>query len=89
MEMDKEILPIGTVVELKGIDKPIMIFGYYQIDVETNKKYDYIGIVYPIGKIDKSNEVVFNKEFINDVLFTGYKTKQFYKLTEKFINIGE
>lgn len=43
----RELLPIGSVVKIKGVTKKMMIYGVKQTDQETGKEYDYIGVVYP------------------------------------------
>lgn len=76
--MEKHILPIGSVVMLKGATKPVMIFGYMQ----TSAKYpdtviDYIGVPYPEGSISLDVQVGLMMTDIEEVLFEGYKTEDF------------
>ena len=46
----KELLPIGSVVLLEGAKKKLMIYGVGQTQLNEDKDYDYIGVVYPEGK---------------------------------------
>lgn len=48
----KELLPIGSVVMLKGGNKRVMICGRIQTHVETGKTYDYCACYYPEGIIN-------------------------------------
>lgn len=68
----KDLLPIGSVVTLQGTAKKVMIIGILQMQPETGKLYDYLGVPYPEGFISAKKNLVFNHELINDVVFTGY-----------------
>ena len=49
--MFKELLPIGSVVLLKGGIKKIMVTGIKPVskdDDGTEQEYDYIGVIYPL-----------------------------------------
>lgn len=47
----KSLLPIGTVVLLKGAKKKLMIIGVKQTNAETDEEFDYLGVIYPEGNI--------------------------------------
>ena len=47
----ENLLPIGSVVLLKGGVKRLMIYGVRQTDKKDNTEYDYIGVLYPEGNI--------------------------------------
>lgn len=72
------ILPIGSVVKIKDVEKPIMIFGYLQ---ETGTKpgvvCDYVGVLYPQGNINMLYQFGFQIKDITEVLFEGYVTEEF------------
>lgn len=70
--MEKEILPIGTVVLLKNAEKRIIITGYYPIEKDSGKTYDYCACLYPEGIIDFEKSLLFNKEDIQNIYFLGY-----------------
>lgn len=70
--MDK-LLPIGSVVLLKGGKKRIMIYGRKQQDSETKKIWDYVACLYPEGNIDPSKSYLFNHEQIDTVFFIGFQ----------------
>ncbi|WP_241665124.1 DUF4176 domain-containing protein [Peribacillus simplex] len=76
-ELDKsKLLPIGTVVKLEKVEKAVMIYGYNQIQVSTGKKYDYIAVPYPEGNLSEEYNVFFNREVIENVLYSGYITEE-------------
>lgn len=66
----KELLPIGSVVLLKGAEKSLMIIGTTQIDDEGTK-YDYISCIFPEGYVNAETFFLFNHEDIVEVKFVG------------------
>lgn len=72
------ILPIGSVVKIRDVDTPIMIFGFFQ---ETATKpgtvVDYVGVPYPAGNINMAYQLGFQMTDITEVLFEGYRTEGF------------
>ena len=66
------LLPIGSVVMLKKMTKPVTIMGICQnTEEDPGKFYDYSGIMYPEGYYDRNNILVRNREDITEVLFVG------------------
>lgn len=75
----KEYLPVGSVVLLKGGKRKVMIIGIAQSCPNGEGKtveYDYIGVVYPVGFVDRNSVVGFQQEAINDVAFRGYENPE-------------
>lgn len=69
---NKELLPIGSVVILKGAIKRLMINGYYSASLEKpNKIYDYSGCLFPEGVISSKVTALFNHNQIEKVYFKG------------------
>ncbi|MCR4609907.1 MAG: DUF4176 domain-containing protein [Eubacterium sp.] len=72
------ILPIGSVVKIRDVDTPVMIFGFLQ---ETSTKpgvlVDYVGVPYPAGNINMAYQLGFQMSDITEVLFEGYRTEEF------------
>lgn len=75
--MFKDLLPIGSVIMLKGGLKKLMITGM-KVSTEDQPEnfYDYIGVLYPEGYIGARSCFLFNHEDINDVVFTGYNNPE-------------
>ncbi|WP_282138336.1 DUF4176 domain-containing protein [Rossellomorea aquimaris] len=65
------LLPIGTVVKLKKVEKPVMIYGRHQIQKKTNNIFDYIAVPYPEGHLTDEFNVFFNRELIEDIMHPG------------------
>lgn len=68
--MDRQLLPIGTVISLTGASKKLMIVGTFFEKDDT--KYDYMGLPYPEGYIDEDLLFLFNHDDIQDVHFIGF-----------------
>lgn len=71
--MFEKLLPIGSVVLLRGGSKKLMIIGIKPVAAEKpDEIYDYIGVVYPEGYLSNAYNFLFNHCDINDIIFTGY-----------------
>lgn len=72
--MFERVLPIGTIVLLKGAEKRIMIIGYckYKGD-DTSKIYDYAGCVYPEGYISPDTTALFDHDQIDVIFSLGFR----------------
>ncbi len=72
------ILPIGSVVKIKNVEKPVMIFGYLQqSSANPDEVVDYVGVPYPAGNVHMAMQMGFQMTDITEVLFEGYKTEEF------------
>lgn len=74
--MNKDLLPIGSVVILKGGDRKGMIVGRGQRSVETGEFYDYSACLYPEGVLDSHKLVLFNQDQIESIHFIGFQDKE-------------
>lgn len=70
--MNKELLPIGSVVALHGATRKLLIIGTVVHEEQTDTTYDYIGEPYPEGYIDAETMFLFQHEDIDSVHFLGY-----------------
>lgn len=71
--MYKDMLPIGSVVLLKGGEKRIMICGRIQAKKGDSKVYDYSACYYPEGILDPTSMFFFNRDAIEKVFFVGFQ----------------
>ena len=74
--MYKDMLPIGSVVILKGGDKRVMICGRIQAKAGENVIYDYSACYYPEGIVVPSAMFFFNRDAIDTVYFVGFQDKE-------------
>lgn len=70
------LLPIGSVVLLKGGEKRLMICGRIQTDVATGVTYDYSACLYPEGMISSKEMFMFNNEDIMKLFFIGFQDEE-------------
>lgn len=64
-------LPVGSVVKLKGGEKPIVIVGFLVRDAESGSCWDYMGYPYPEGRRD-GEDLFFNKDQIDALAQVGF-----------------
>lgn len=87
--MYKDLLPIGSVVLLKGGNKRLMICGRIQTRKGEDIIYDYCGCYYPEG-VEGNNMFFFNRDAIELVFFLGFQDAEEIQLREEvFANLGE
>lgn len=88
--MIKDLLPVGSVVLLKGGIKKLVIMGIKQADADKpDIEYDYAGVMYPEGYLGNDTLYLFNHADINDIIFTGYtnpERDEFLSEVEKLYN---
>ena len=72
----EELLPIGSVVLLKGGKKKVVIVGIKQTDLNTNKLYDYLTVPYPEGFLNSECMFFTNHDLIEEVTFKGYEDEE-------------
>ena len=88
--MIKDLLPVGSVVLLKGGIKKLVIMGIKQANAEEpDVEYDYAGVMYPEGYLGNDTLYLFNHSDINDIIFTGYtnpERDEFLSEVEKLYN---
>ena len=88
--MYKNLLPIGSVVLLKGGDKRIMICGRIQANAGDNTIYDYSACYYPQGIVDSASMFFFNRDAIDRVFFLGFQDAEEIAFREEVLNrLGE
>lgn len=86
----KDLLPIGSVVLLKGGQKRLMICGVKQTDSEDRAtEYDYLGVFYPEGHIGSKFQYLFNHDRIEKIFFRGYEDEEREDFLSKLTNVYE
>ena len=78
--MKNTLLPIGSIISVKGVE--LMICAYFKANVTVNnQKYDYACCVYHDGL--GKDAIIVKKEEIQKVIFIGYHNAKFNVLKEK------
>lgn len=88
--MTEKYLPIGTVIQMKDVDKKIMIMGYASMDANKKDKiYDYCGCIYPEGVLSTDHNLLFDHNKIEKIISLGYideEEKEFLKKLKEAIS---
>ena len=89
-ELLNVVLPIGSVVRLKGSVKNKMIVGYMSGNFKDDVKL-YVGVEYPLGIRTKfmlnKNYFLFNPEEIDEVYYIGYQDKEYEEYSKIALNL--
>lgn len=68
------LLPIGSVVRIKGAEKLMMLFGVLQKSPSMDERvFDYIAVPYPEGRYDPRLDICFDHKDVEEVIFRGYE----------------
>ena len=88
--MKEKFLPIGTVVTLKGSDKPLMITEHIVFSQKTDaaKTYDYGSCPFPTG-VQKNLSIGFNHGDIEKILYMGYENEKQKELSKFLVDNEE
>jgi hypothetical protein len=68
-------LPLGSVVQLHGGVKKLMIYGRHQQNLMNNRIFDYVGVPYPEGNLGPQSTFLFDHDSINEVFYFGFTDK--------------
>lgn len=87
--MNKEYLPLGSVVLLKDSSKRVMVMGFLQAQPgNEDEVYDYCGCLYPEGFMDADSIYLFNNDMIDKVYSIGYMDEEQFTFENKLIEIA-
>lgn len=79
-----KVLPIGSVVLLKGGQKRLMIIGYQRMKAEENSAvYDYCGCFYPEGYTSPDQCAAFNHDTIDRIIAIGLQNQPQIEMAER------
>lgn len=74
----EELLPIGSIVQIKNSEKRLMIFGIKQSGIveSENVEADYIGVLYPEGNMGLQYQYLFNHDDIEEIVYRGFEDSE-------------
>ena len=83
--IDRELLPIGTVVRVNDGSQSLMITTLFPVTEKDGQKgcFDFGAVPLPLGVVGQ-DLAFFNKEDIDEVLFLGYVDVSFQQLTANY-----
>ena len=88
--MYENLLPIGSVVLLKGGQRKLMITGRILSDQKMEEIYDYVGVLYPYGMTGDENQFFFNDDAIDQIFFIGFQDEDELSFREEVLaELGE
>ncbi len=94
-DINKDLLPVGSIVKIRFSKKLYMIMGFYTKNAEGNI-YDYSAVEYPLGFYNLNDIVFFNREYVKSLVNLGHVTdreKEFKanikKVDKKDVEIDE
>ena len=88
--MYKSMLPIGSVVLIKGGEKKVMICARIQTRSGDDRIYDYCGCHYPEGIVAANKMLFFDRDDIERVYFIGFQDEEELSLRKNvFEKLGE
>ena len=71
--MYENLLPVGSVVTLKGSPKRVMVIGRIQAMAGRQEVFDYAACYYPEGLLDSDSLIFFNRDQIDLLYFVGFQ----------------
>lgn len=87
-DLEKEFLPVGSVVSIRFNTNKFMIMGFCTVEGNTKKIYDYCAVLYPSGLENLDDVVMFNRDIVKKVHHLGYindEEKEFKKALQDAI----
>lgn len=82
IEKVKNLIPIGSILSLKDIEKKVMITGYIFDD-----KSDYLGVLWPIGDYSDDSKLTFTIDDIKRIYFRGYEGKEIEIIKNRLLDL--
>jgi hypothetical protein len=88
--MYERLLPLGSVVLVKGGNKRLMITGRIQARKGDTKVYDYSACLYPEGIMNSQEMYFFNHDAVDHLYFVGFQDEEELGFrSEKLAKLGE
>lgn len=85
--MEQELLPLGSVVKIKGEEEKVLIVGLYSVVYDKEIiVYDYQAVSYPKGLTLSDRIYSFNTEDVVEVIHRGYEDEEYIKLRNKLVD---
>ncbi|MGN1083923.1 MAG: DUF4176 domain-containing protein [Lachnospiraceae bacterium] len=82
--MFERVLPIGSIVRLKGGNKKLMIIGYCKRGKNNpDEIFDYAACLYPNGFMSAEQTIIFNHDNIERIYALGYQNEERFAFEEQ------
>ena len=85
----QDLIPVGSVVTLRGARKKCVIIGIMQSrdDDVKERVYDYLGVPYPEGYLGDGSCLAFDHEDVDDIVWRGYENPERGRFLEAIAEI--
>ncbi len=74
--MYEQLLPLGSVVLVRGANKRLMITGRVQVRTGDDKVYDYSACLFPEGIVRPDALAFFDHDAIEHLFFVGFQDEE-------------
>lgn len=78
----EKLMPIGSVLTLNSGEQKFMIIGRAQVEVNTEKTFDYSACLYPQGVNDSKDVYMFQQEDIDLIFFVGLQDSDEFRFRD-------
>ena len=85
LDLSKDLLPVGTIVNIRFSTTKYMILGYFTIDGNSGKRYDYSAVSFPQGLVDLDDAVAFDRSYVKSVARMGYISDEYKEYTKDLL----
>ncbi len=82
----KNLLPLGTVVTIDGLEHKLMIVEYFVKNKNSDKSFDYLAVLWPEGDITSETKFMFNAKDIDTIYFYGFVNSESLEFLEDLNN---
>ena len=79
---EKNFYSVGTIVSLFNTKQRLMIAGYLQRNNQSDKIWDYVGVVYPAGFLTPNRMVLFDHEQVENIYYVGCQNVESLKFID-------
>jgi len=87
MKKIEKLLPLGSLVLLRGGVQKVMVIGrgviYVHPDTKEDVVSDYMAVAYPIGMSTEAS-IFFNQKDVDKILFTGFADEEEERFEEVY-----
>jgi hypothetical protein len=89
LETDLNILPLGSVVTVKGNDVQLVIISRGTLTKQNDIEgyFDYGAVLAPAGLVSADNVLMFNREDIDKIIFIGYVDSDEQDFEQEYDNL--
>lgn len=85
MDSYNRVLPIGSVVNVNGGTKKVMITGYAIQGAESDHIFDYVACLFPEGYMSAEELIMFDHDDIEHIYSLGYQSDYYFEFKNQLL----